>query len=178
MAEQQRINITMNPIPTAWNYVIRPAYREESGVLTDMILAMAVESEGLSLDYGTLEKGVRRVFETPHLGTYWVIEAVHPEAPADTSVEPAQLVGCNMITVEWSDWYNAPYWWLQSVYIHPEHRGRGLFDRLMQTLENAARAEGVREFRLYVDANNGAAIRAYEKTGFDHGHYKVMDRKI
>lgn len=31
-----------------------------------------------------------------------------------------QVVGCLMITFEWSDWRCGLFWWIQSLYIRPE----------------------------------------------------------
>jgi len=42
--------------------------------------------------------------------------------PADGSVL-AQL----MITFEWSDWRAAQVWWVQSVYVPPQHRENGYY---------------------------------------------------
>ena len=35
--------------------------------------------------------------------------------------------GCVMVTTEWSDWRNAAFWWIQSVYVVPEFRRCGVF---------------------------------------------------
>lgn len=32
-----------------------------------------------------------------------------------------------LVTFEWSDWRNAQYWWIQSLYVVPEHRRKGIF---------------------------------------------------
>ncbi len=41
----------------------------------------------------------------PHKGRYFVAEAA------------GQVVGQLGITLEWSDWRNGNYWWVQSVYV-------------------------------------------------------------
>ena len=43
-----------------------------------------------------------------------------------------ELLGQFMHTWEWSDWRNGMLWWLQSVYVRPEHRRRGVFRRLVE----------------------------------------------
>ncbi|MBR3859526.1 MAG: GNAT family N-acetyltransferase [Bacteroidaceae bacterium] len=35
-------------------------------------------------------------------------------------------VGSLMLTREWSDWNNQWYWWIQSVYVTPEHRRQSI----------------------------------------------------
>ena len=145
---------------------IRIARPDEVEALSRLILAMALESEGRELNCETLRIGIQAVFENSGLGRYWVIE------------RNQQLIGCTLITVEWSDWNNAPYWWIQSLYIQPEFRGQGLFEQLLAELEDAAHATGVKELRLYVEQNNQRAIRVYARNGFDGEHYRCMIKDL
>ncbi len=32
-----------------------------------------------------------------------------------------------LITYEWSDWRNANYWWIQSLFVVKQHRRKGCF---------------------------------------------------
>jgi ribosomal protein S18 acetylase RimI-like enzyme len=145
---------------------IRRATPEETATLSEMIQAMAQESEGRQLDRTTLITGIRVVFANPGLGTYWLMS------------DAGKPIGCTLITVEWSDWHNAPYWWIQSLYIHPDYRGRGLFQTLMNHLELEAKQQGVCEIRLYVERNNARAIRAYDKAGFESARYLCMTKTV
>ena len=36
------------------------------------------------------------------------------------------IIGQMMHTREWSDWRNGDIWWIQSVYVHPDHRRQGV----------------------------------------------------
>lgn len=152
----------MNPTTTT----IRKTHPHEADALASLILAMAWESEGRELNRDTLMAGIQAVFQNPALGTYWVVEA------------DGQLIGCTLITVEWSDWNNAPYWWIQSLYIVPRHRGQGVFKRLLSALEANAKTQGVKELRLYVEQNNQRAIRVYQRTGFESEHYRCMTKPL
>jgi ribosomal protein S18 acetylase RimI-like enzyme len=145
---------------------IRIALPHEADTLCELILAMARESEGRELHRQTLLSGIQAVFINPALGRYWVVE------------RNGQLIACTLITVEWSDWNNAPYWWIQSLYIQPEFRGQGLFEELLAALESAAQTSGVRELRLYVEQNNQRAIRVYERCGFESEHYRCMTKTL
>ena len=147
-------------------FEIRRARPEETPALVAMIQAMALESENRQLAPQTLQAGVAAVFENPALGTYWLV--LNEGAP----------VGCTLMTVEWSDWNNAPYWWIQSLYVLPELRGQGLFQQLLAHLEAEAKASGVCEIRLYVERNNARAIRAYEKAGFEGDFYLCMTKDL
>jgi ribosomal protein S18 acetylase RimI-like enzyme len=153
-------------VMTQTTRTIRKAKQNETEALAGLILAMALESEGRELNRATLMAGIQAVFNNPSLGTYWAVE------------DAGQLVACTLITVEWSDWNNAPYWWIQSLYIRPEYRGQGMFEQLLTTLESSAQAEGVRELRLYVEQNNQRAIRVYQRTGFESEHYHCMTKPL
>ena len=147
-------------------FIIRPARLDEAEVLASLILAMAWESENVRLNPETLLAGIRAVFSNPALGTYWV------------AVLAQKKIACTLITVEWSDWHNAPYWWIQSLYIQPEYRGKGCFEQILHALEQAGRQANVRELRLYVEKANARAIRVYERTGFDGEHYHYMSKSL
>ncbi len=151
---------------TQTDYQVRTAQPSDKLALMTMIQNMADESEGMRLDSKTLEQSVQKVFDQPYLGIYWVL--THSET----------LIGGLLVTTEWSDWHNAPYWWIQSVYLHPDHRGKGQFQQLLSAVEQAARDAGSPELRLYVHTENLRAIRAYEKTGFSQGHYLVMTKHL
>jgi ribosomal protein S18 acetylase RimI-like enzyme len=59
--------------------------------------------------------------------------------------------------------HNATIW---GVYVRPQWRGRGIAVDLLQTAVNWAERQGLKWVKLAVIANNGAAIRAYVKSGF------------
>ncbi len=150
------------------SYFVRTGIPQDIPVLADFLQQMASESEAIALDRNTVELGISRVFQQPQLGQYWVLE----------NRETAQTVGMCMITFEWSDWHNRFYWWFQSVYIHPDFRGQGLLKILMEAVESKAHAENGQELRLYVESSNQRAIRAYEKLGYQRGHYAVMQKQV
>lgn len=59
------------------------------------------------------------------------------------------------------------YAYLGFVYVKPEHRGKGMNQRLMDALFNWAKERGLTEIRLEVYSENASAIRAYQKAGFE-----------
>src|SRR3546814_8999658 len=71
-----------------------------------------------------------------------------------------------MLTREWSDWRNGDWWWIQSVYVVPASRRRGMFAALYRHAEALARATpGVIGLRLYVERGNEVARRTYAALG-------------
>ncbi len=143
---------------------IRPARAEEAEQLIDFQLRLARETEGLELDPGPLGSGVRAVFDDPSLGEYWVAE------------EGGEVAACLLVTREWSDWRNGTVLWVQSVYVRPESRGRGLYRALHAHLRRRVEAApDLKGLRLYVDRRNGGARKVYERLGMTAEHYMLYE---
>ncbi len=143
---------------------VRPALAGDSPVIIDFQLKMAKETEDADLDRSELSKGVEAVFNDPGKGTYYVGET------------EGKVVSSMMITREWSDWRNRWVYWLQSVYVVPEQRGKGLFRKMYEYIkEHVLQDPGVSGIRLYVDATNLNALRVYEAVGMDDDHYKLCE---
>lgn len=134
--------------------VIRQAERRDADAIVAFNQRLAEETEGRRLNPTVAADGVLRVFDGPSRGVYYV------------AVLDRQIIGQTMITYEWSDWRAGWFWWIQSVYVHPEHRGRGVFTALFRHIESAARKRGeVCGLRLYVERDNRPAIETYIRLG-------------
>jgi ribosomal protein S18 acetylase RimI-like enzyme len=145
--------------------VIRQATPADADAIAAGNRRMAWETEDLSLDAATLAAGVRAALADPHKGIYWVAES-------DGSV-----VGQLMITYEWSDWRNGVFWWIQSVYVPPEHRRRGIFRKLYETVEAAAQqTPGTCGLRLYVERANEVAQAVYQSHGMERTPYQLWEK--
>lgn len=145
---------------------VRPGRPEDAATLTLFNLRLAAETEHKRLDPIVVTAGVRAALEDPSKARYFVAEA------------DAGVVGCCMVTSEWSDWRNGWLWWLQSVYVHPEHRRQGVFRTLMDSVELAAREEGAVGLRLYVENQNLTAIDTYTAVGLADAGYRVMEKSL
>ncbi|HEV8292117.1 MAG TPA: GNAT family N-acetyltransferase, partial [Tepidisphaeraceae bacterium] len=86
------------------------------------------------------------------------------------------IVGCLLITHEWSDWRNGDIWWIQSVYVQADFRRRGVFSALYRHVEKVAAAAGAVGLRLYMEEENGTAQATYERMGMQVTHYRVLER--
>ena len=146
-------------------FLIRDGLPADAPVIAAFNAAMARETEALELDPVRLLAGVRAVFDDPAKGFYLVAE------------QDGEVIGQLMITYEWSDWRNGDLWWLQSVYVAPEHRRRGVFRRLFEHVLREAEANpGVVGVRLYVEDGNAPARDVYRRLGLRAGGYHVMER--
>ena len=56
---------------------------------------------------------------------------------------------------------------LESIWVAPTHRGRGVFRRLLQTLTQIEQEMGVTDLLLWVLDDNHVARRVYEAVGFE-----------
>ncbi len=144
--------------------IIRTAELSDANSLIEFNQAMALETEGKRLDSQILEKGVKAVFDDERKGFYVVAE------------NEEKIVGGLMITFEWSDWRSQWFWWIQSVYILPELRGKGIYRGLYEFVRREAKSQGdVCGFRLYVEKENTQAQKVYEKLGMGSSHYLLYE---
>ena len=143
---------------------IRKAQNGDAPSLVDFNQKMAIETEGKQLDENVLAKGVQAVFSDTNKGFYVVAE------------ENDGIIGGLMVTFEWSDWRNKWFWWIQSVYIVPEARGRRVYRMLYDFVKaEAEKAGNVCGYRLYVEHENVNAQRVYEKVGMKNSIYFMYE---
>ena len=146
---------------------IRLAAADDADAIIEFNQAMALETEGKKLDAATVEPAVRSVFADTEKGFYVVAE------------DEGLIVGGLMVTYEWSDWRNAWWWWIQSVYIRPEARGQKIYAKLYDFVKaQAVDAGNVCGFRLYVENDNPRAQRVYERVGMEASHYLMYEEAL
>ncbi len=145
----------------------RFARPEDTETLAEFNIAMAEESEGMALNPVVVRSGVRRLLAAPAHGFYVVAEV------------EGELAGSLMVTSEWSDWRDGEFWWIQSVYVRPEHRRRGVYRRLYDFVKRqASESGGVRGFRLYVERDNEVAQAVYRRLGMRESAYRVFEELV
>ena len=129
--------------------------------------AMALETEAKALAHDVALGGVEAALRDSVHGFYVVAESGQ------------EIVGALLVTYEWSDWRNGRIWWIQSVYVRPEHRRRGVYRALHEFVrDRARRTGGVVGLRLYVERENAAAQRAYAALGMSRTPYLVYEEAL
>jgi GNAT superfamily N-acetyltransferase len=147
--------------------IVRDAQLDDHATIVEFNARLADETEGKRLDRTVLARGVSLALAEPDRRLrYWL---------AETRAE-SKVVGQAAISREWSDWRNGWVWWLQSVYVHQDHRRRGVFRLLHQTIRSQARAApDVIGLRLYVEPTNDRAQQTYQALRFMPGGYHVYE---
>jgi ribosomal protein S18 acetylase RimI-like enzyme len=147
---------------------VRLARPEDAVTVTSFSAAMALETEGRRLDLDRLHDGTIALLESPDRGFFMVAEL--------EQADDRQLLGQLMITYEWSDWRNGAFWWIQSVYVDPAWRRRGVFRRMHETVMATAKTSpNVCGVRLYVEESNGAAQAVYRRVGLTPSSYAIYE---
>ncbi len=154
--------------PKAMTHItVTRAQKSDHAFIVASNQAMALATEGKSLDYEVVSHGVAAVFTEADRGFYLI--AKHKGEPA----------GCTMVTYEWSDWRNGNFWWIQSVYVRPDLRRRGIYRMMYECVQRMAAAEpDVCGFRLYVEKENRPAQKTYAALGMAETDYKLFESVV
>ncbi|MBI2806367.1 MAG: GNAT family N-acetyltransferase [Planctomycetes bacterium] len=171
------------------NLTIRAASPSDADVICEFNRLLALETEDKHLDLAILKAGVVAMLCDPNKGRYFVAE-IHPSPPTPLPQgergarpltpfpqgETGDIVGQLGVTVEWSDWRNGAFWWIQSVYVAKEARRQGVFRLLYENVVNEARrTPRVIGVRLYVEYDNAGAQATYRSMGMAMTGYQVME---
>ena len=146
---------------------VRYAEIDDSAAIVNFNQAMALETESKILPYDTVSAGVAGLIRRPEYGFYLLAEVSD------------RVVASLLVTFEWSDWRNGVIWWIQSVYVAPEWRRRGVYRKLYETVKAfAAQDSLVRGFRLYVEQDNLNAQQTYRALGMEKSYYRLYEEMI
>ena len=144
---------------------IREAGKTDIPILAQYNQALAHETENIKLNTKTILSGVSKALDREDCH-YFVAEFY------------GEVAGQIMITHEWSDWRNGVIWWIQSVYVRPEYRNKGVFRALFNHIEHLARNRAdVKALRLYVMQDNQSGKNTYKALGMLDSRYIVYEKK-
>ncbi len=146
--------------------LIREATTSDVDIVVSFNMAMAKETEGKQLAPEIARAGVAAGIADPARSLYFLAELA------------GKVAGQTMVTVEWSDWRNGFFWWIQSVYVDREYRRRSVFRSLYEHIRSEAkRREGVCGLRLYAHHDNRRAIETYLKLGMARTEYVLLEEE-
>ena len=143
---------------------IRLSNEYDAEVIGEFQLKMAKETEGVDLNRDAVKKGVMAVFKDSKKGYYYVC------------TDDDKIIASLLLTPEWSDWGNNWMMWIQSVYVVPENRGKGVFKKMYKFVcDQVKESDEIAGVRLYVDLSNLAAREVYTKLGMVGDHYQLFE---
>lgn len=146
---------------------VRAAGPDDLDLLVRANLALAAETEDRALDGDRVRRGVRRALDDPQRGSYWIAEL------------DGRPVGSLLVTREWSDWRDGWFWWIQSVWVEPAARRRGVYAALHRAVEAAALRSGdAVGLRLYVAESNEPAQAVYARLGMQEAGYRLYEAPL
>jgi len=146
---------------------IRAAIREDIALMARWAQAMALETEHKTLNAHTLRRGIELGLDNPTRARYFIAERA------------GEAAGTLMFTSEWSDWRCAWWWWIQSVYVAPAHRRKGVYRALYaHVLAMAEATPEVFGLRLYVERDNADAQRTYLSLGMNDAGYLMFEAAL
>ena len=144
--------------------LVRKAKNQDINSIVEFQLSMAKETENIDLDPETAGNGVAAVLSDSNKGCYYVAE------------KEGKLLGSLLTTFEWSDWRNGTILWIQSVYVIPEYRRKGVYSSLYSHVRQLVlKDNGLKGIRLYAEKSNLTAHKAYQKLGMNADHYITFE---
>ena len=144
--------------------IVRKAKSSDIDRIVEFQISMAHETEGIDLHQPTVEKGVTAVVFDSAKGQYYVAEI------------DGKVVSSLLTTFEWSDWRNGTVLWIQSVYVLPEYRRKGVYRSMYSHIkEKVLENNNLNGIRLYADKSNITAHKTYQKLGMSPDHYITFE---
>ena len=144
--------------------LVRKAKNQDINSILEFQLAMAKETENTDLNPETVKNGVTAVLNDSNKGCYYVAE------------KEGKILGSLLTTFEWSDWRNGTILWIQSVYVVPEYRRKGVYSSLYSHVRQLVLQDnGLKGIRLYAEKSNLTAQKAYKKLGMNADHYITFE---
>ena len=106
---------------------VRAAVKEEATILAEFMRIQGKETEDKDIDADLVLKGATSLFDKPKYAEYYV------------AVENDTVVGMMMIHHEMSPQVGGLIHWINSVYVHPDHRRKGVFRALFNHIHQIAK---------------------------------------
>ncbi len=145
--------------------IINPKDLKFLDIIADCQIKMALETENFALSPDKIHAGAKEVIQDPSKGKYFLA--------LDNN---DNFQGMLLTIPEWSDWRCSTVLWIHSVYVLPEHRGKGVYKKLYGHIkllvQNSDQYSGI---RLYVDKSNASASSVYQKLGMNDEHYSLFE---
>ena|SRR5688572_23706558 len=118
----------------------------------------------------TAERSFNQTLKPGHINYYDLKEMLTmPHVHIAVALDGDKIIGSGYARIEASKHYlqHHQHSYLGFMYVEPEYRGQGVNQLIIDALSAWSVSRGIYELRLDVYNDNAAAIRAYEKAGFE-----------
>ncbi|WP_299558327.1 GNAT family N-acetyltransferase [uncultured Sulfitobacter sp.] len=124
------------------------------------------------------ESGIRSTETRRRDGVAPLLDGV-PHGCAYLIGPPRSPIGYIVITFGWSVEFGGLDAIIDELYIRPGVRGRGIASEALIALPRALAGAGLRAIHLEVDRSNAAAMKLYQKAGFQpRDQYMLMSKRL
>ena len=133
--------------------------------INDLDLLLEFEQEIVAAERpfdSTLKEGAIHYYDLEEM-------ILAPDTEVVIAVFADEIIGSGYARIRKAKDYlkHKQYAYLGFMYVKPEHRGKGVSRKILDALEKWTIDQGITEIRLEVYKDNSAAVRAYEKFGFN-----------
>lgn len=133
---------------------IRQAAIADVPQLCELLLLLFAQEADFKPDAGRQSRGIQLILERPEVGRIYC------------ATGGKSIIGMvnTLFTVSTAEGGRAA--WLEDMVVHPDWRGKGIGEQLLQAAIGQAREAGCTRITLLTDSTNSPAIRFYGKAGF------------
>ena len=133
---------------------IRPATVADITQLCGLLTLLFTQEADFTPDAERQARGLRLIIEQPSVGRIYC------------ACDGNKIVGMVSILFTVSTAEGGLAAWLEDMVVHPDRRGQGIGERLLNEAVSGARAAGCSRITLLTDATNDSAMRFYQRAGF------------
>ena len=121
-------------------------------------------------DIISAERPFNETLKTGKINYYDLREMLaSPNVHIVLALDGQKIIGSGYARIEYGKPYlqHSQHSYLGFMFVEPNYRGKGVNNTIIEALKEWSISQGIYELRLHVYNDNEAAIRAYEKAGFE-----------
>jgi ribosomal protein S18 acetylase RimI-like enzyme len=142
-------------LKTGGTISIRLATASDIGQLCELLAMLFTQEADFKPDPKLQARGLQLIIGQPEVGCIYC------------ATDGASIVGMVSILFTVSTAEGGRAAWLEDMIVQPDWQGQSIGERLLQAAIDGARSQDCCRITLLTDASNGAAMRFYERSGFN-----------
>lgn len=145
---------------------VEPATIEDLPALIELVMNLLSGSSDFTADQVLQERGLRLILEQPSRGRIFVVR------------NNDRIFGMVNLLFTISTACGGFVILMEDLVIHPDHRGQGYGEMLMNYVVEFAKQKNFKRITLLTDRMSAESQTFFEKQGFEHSHMIPMRRII